>query len=159
MNKVKIELIDELPKSIDKKMRNGLVAYENEHGVDVNYKPFSLVLSGENDQVIGVLKAYTAYSEIYIDDLWVDKAYRFKGYGRQLIEALEVKFKGKGFNNINLVTSEFQAPAFYKRCGFTVEFTRENLYNPKLSKVFFIKYFKDETQEQGILNPDPSAEV
>ena len=30
---------------------------------------------------------------------------------------------------------------FYKKCGFDVEFIRENNDNPKLNKYFFVKYF------------------
>ena len=88
---------------------------------------------------------------IYIEGIWVNKTHRGKGYGRQLIQLLERKFKGQGFNNINLVTSAFQAPEFYRKCGFTEEFVRENKKNPKLTKYFFVKYFTDEDQYQGIL--------
>ncbi|CDZ79010.1 putative acetyltransferase [Legionella massiliensis] len=146
----KIAFIDELSEEIEKKMRRDLVAYESNHGVDVNYKPFSLVLSNEKDGVFAVLNAYTAFAEVYIDDLWVDKAHRGKGYGKKLIQALEQHFEGKGFNNINLVTSAFQAPDFYKKCGFTAEFIRENKKNPQLNKTFFVKYFANEVQNQGL---------
>lgn len=80
----------------------------------------------------------------------MDSKYRCKGHGRKLIETLENHFTGKGFNNINLCTSAFSAPEFYKICGFTVEFVRENLKNAKLTKTFFVKYFDDEVQTQGI---------
>ena len=30
---------------------------------------------------------------------------------------------------------------FYKKCGFKVEFVRENKKNPKLNKYFLVKYF------------------
>lgn len=94
--------------------------------------------------------AFTAFAEIYIDDMWVDSQHRRKGYGRQLLVELENHFKGKGFNNINLVTNAFNAPEFYKKCRFTLEFIRENVKNPKLTKYFFIKYFDDDVQTQGI---------
>uniref|UniRef100_A0A0Q9YPM8 Acetyltransferase (GNAT) family protein n=2 Tax=Candidatus Berkiella aquae TaxID=295108 RepID=A0A0Q9YPM8_9GAMM len=145
-----IQFVDEISEEIEEKMLNGLVAYERGHGIDVNYKPFSLLLNNEEGEVIGVLNAYTAFAEIYIDDIWVDEAYRGQGHGRKLIEALEMQFEGEGFNNINLVTSAFQAPEFYKKCGFSVEFVRENKKNPQLTKTFFVKYFADETQTQGI---------
>ncbi len=76
---------------------------------------------------------------------------RDQGLGKKLLAALEQAFTGKGYNNINLVTSDFQAPDFYKKCGFKVEFIRPNPHNPLLSKTFFIKYFKDKNQHQGIL--------
>lgn len=147
----KIEFTDTLPQDIEEKMRKDLVEYESSHGIDVNYKTFALVLKDESGNALGVLNAFTAFSEIYVDDMWVDSSCRRKGYGRRLLQELENHFEGKGFNNINLVTNAFNAPGFYKKCGFTVEFVRENKINPKLTKTFFIKYFKNEYQMQGIL--------
>ncbi|KTD41273.1 GNAT family acetyltransferase [Legionella parisiensis] len=50
--------------------------------------------------------------------------------GRILLQALGEQFQGNGFNNINLATSAFQAPDFYKKCGFQIELIRENIKNP-----------------------------
>ena len=116
-----IRFVDQLCEPIEEKMRDDLVSYETSHGVDVNYKRFALVLSDDQNTTLGVLNAFTAFAEIYIDDMWVDSHYRGKGYGRKLIQALEDYFKGKGFNNINLVTNQFQAPEFYKKCGFELD--------------------------------------
>ena len=149
-----IKFVDQLSDAIEEKMRKDLIDYESSHGIDVNYKRFALVLFDENEEAIGVLNAFTAFSEVYIEDLWVDKSSRGKGHGRKLLQELETHFKGKGFNNINLVTSQFQAPEFYKKCGFKVEFIRQNLKNPQLTKTFLIKYFDDEVQTQGILQKD-----
>lgn len=150
MEQTIIEYVDKLPTDIESAMRKDLVAYEHSQGIDVNYKQFALMIKNDTGNVIGVLNAYTAFSEIYIDDLWVNSKHRKQGYGTQLITALEERFKGKGFNNINLVTSAFQAPEFYKKCGFKVEFVRTNKHNPKLTKTFLIKYFDDNVQTQGI---------
>lgn len=149
-NNYKIKYIEILSKKLEQRMRDGFVEYESAHGMDVNYKPFSLVLTRGEVEEIGVLNAYTAFSEVYIDDLWVEKSHRGMGYGKKLIQALEDHFEGKGFNNINLVTSTFQAPEFYKKCGF--EFVRVNKVNPKLTKTFFVKYFNNKNQTQGVLD-------
>ena len=151
MNPCTIEFVDKLPADIEEKMSQDLEAYENGHGIDVNYKKFSIILRDPSNTPIGVLNAYTAFAEVYVDDIWVHKSLRGKGYGRQLLQTLENHFKNKGFNNINLVTSAFQAPEFYKKCGFKEEFVRKNPKHPKLTKTFFIKYFEDEEQTQGIL--------
>jgi len=151
MKNIKVAIVENLPKEIEEKMSKDLITYESGHGIDVNYKPFSMVLSDDQDNTIGVLNAFTAFAEIYVDDLWVDSLYRGQGYGRKLLQALEDHFKGKGFNNINLVTSAFQAPDFYQKCGFEVEFVRKNHKNPKLTKTFLIKYFNEEIETQGIL--------
>ncbi|MBI2792811.1 MAG: GNAT family N-acetyltransferase [Gammaproteobacteria bacterium] len=144
MKNYKIEFIEKLPKEINEKMEKGLKEYETSHGIDVNYTPFALVLFDEKDEVIGVLDAFSSYSSIYISDLWVDKAHRGKGYGRKLIAEVENHFKGKGLHYINTVSCAFQASDFYRKCGFKVEFVRENIKNPKLTLTFFIKYFDDE---------------
>lgn len=151
MRNYNIDFVHELPTDIEKIMREDLVEYETNHGIDVNFKRFALVLTDNTGKVCGGLNAFTAFSEIYIDDMWVRKSERKKGYGRALVNALESHFEGKGFNNINLVTSAFQAPGFYKKCGFIAEFVRENKVNPKFTKTFFIKYFKNQIQTQGIL--------
>jgi ribosomal protein S18 acetylase RimI-like enzyme len=146
-----VEFLDQLPPSLENKMHAGHVEYEKSHGINVNYKRFALVLKEHTGNVIAVLCAYTAFAEIYVDDLWVDAPHRGKGYGKHLLYSLENHFKRKGFNNINLVTNAFQAPEFYKKCGFSIEFTRLNLKNPQLTKTFFVKYFDEEVQTQGLL--------
>jgi len=133
----------ELRSEIAKRMEDDLAAYELNHKIDLNYQKFYLTIANDEGKIVGVLVAYTAYAEIYIEDIWVDSNYRFAGYGSQLVAELEEKFKGKGYNNINLCTSEFQAPEFYKKCGFELEFIRKNKNNPKLNKYFFVKFLLD----------------
>ena len=74
--------------------------------------------------------------------MWIDKNYRGLGYGKKLINELENYCKSKGFNNINTVSCEFQAPDFYKKCGYQVEFVRKNSSNPKLTVTGFVKFFE-----------------
>jgi ribosomal protein S18 acetylase RimI-like enzyme len=147
-----IKTLDKLSPDTQRKMDKDLLADEYQHGIDVNYKNFSFIMRNEQNETVGVLNASTVYSEIYIDDLWVHSAYQKRGYGRKLMEYLEEHFKGQGFNNINLVTSQFQAPEFYQKLGFELEFIRKNLKNPQLTKFFFVKYFTDAVQMQGILS-------
>jgi ribosomal protein S18 acetylase RimI-like enzyme len=146
-----INFVDKIPENFEKIMREDLAQYETSHGIDVNFKKFALLLTNKAGKICGILNGFTAFSEVYIDDMWVDKLQRRKGYGSKLIQALEDHFEGKGFNNMNLVTSAFQAPEFYRKCGFTAEFIRENRANPKLTKTFFVKYFKNKIQTQGII--------
>ncbi len=146
-----IEVVNELSKDVAEQMEKGFADYESQRGITVNYKKFSFILKETHGQAIGVLNAFTAFAEVYVDDMWVDQSFRGQGHGKTLLQALEKYFTGQGFNNINLVTNAFQAPEFYKKCGFTVEFIRENSQHPQLSKTFFIKYFEDEVQTQGLL--------
>lgn len=147
-----IEIVDRLTEELEEKIIKDLNEDFASQGVDSNFKRFSVVLKHEDGKVFGVLKAFTVFSEIYIDEIWVDRPFRGKGFGRDLLQMLESSFKDKGFNNINVVTSAFQAPEFYVKSGYSVEFIRINTINPMLNKTFFIKYFEDEIQMQGILD-------
>lgn len=151
MTDFKIEFLNALPNDISQKVHQGHIIDEEAHGIVCNYKKFSLLVKNNDGDAIGALTAYTAFSEIYVDDIWIDPSYRKLGLGRKLLRELESYFHDKGYNNINLVTSQFQAPSFYKKCGFEIEYIRENKYNPKLTKIFFIKYFDNPNQHQGIL--------
>lgn len=148
---VKIEYMDVLSDEISEKIHQGHVVDDTSHGIICNYKQFAFIVKTKHLAFVGALIAYTAYSEIYVEDIWIDPNYRKSGIGRKLLVHLENRFKDKGYNNINLVTSKFQAPDFYKKCGFKIEFIRENQHNPKLTKYFFIKYFDNASQKQGIL--------
>ena len=151
MDNVTTEFLDSLPRDVDEAVRKGREEYEAGHGIVCHYKPFSIVFRNSAGQAVGVLSAYTAFAEIYVDDIWVDADYRGNGLGRKLLEALENLYRDKGFNNINLVTSQFQAVGFYEKCGYEVEFVRANENHPKLSKTFFVKYFDGEPQTRGIV--------
>jgi GNAT superfamily N-acetyltransferase len=138
---IKISFVENLSPNSLEKMEKGLQEYELNHGIHVDYTPFAFELYNEIDELIGVLDAFSSYSSIHIRDLWIDKAYRGKGYGKKLIKALEQHCQDKGFNNINTVSCTFQAPDFYRKCGFEIEFVRENQNNQQLTVTGFVKFF------------------
>ncbi|MBR1735122.1 MAG: GNAT family N-acetyltransferase [Alphaproteobacteria bacterium] len=113
--------------------------YETSKGVQCGFKKFH-ILAEEKGEIVGILIGYTAFSEIYIDDLVVHENFRNQGIARKLLQKLEEHFEGQNYSNINLVTNEFQAPNFYKKCGYTLEFVRKNDRLPLFSKYFFVKW-------------------
>ena len=115
------------------------VKYEEQNIISCNYTPFCFVAKND-DTIVGAISGATFFAEIYIDELVVKEAYRGKGIGTELIDTVLEYYKDYGFNNINCCTNEFQAPGFYEKCGFELEFVRKNKANPKLSKYFYIKY-------------------
>lgn len=151
MTEFVFEKTSSLPSDLEKEIHQGHIKDEAEKGIVCSYKKFALLLKDSDSQLLGALSAYTAFSEIYIDDIWVKPEHRGQGLGQALLEELEAQFEGQGYNNMNLVTSAFQAPDFYSKCGFELEYVRENASNPQLTKFFFIRFFKNEEQHQGIL--------
>jgi ribosomal protein S18 acetylase RimI-like enzyme len=138
--KMIISIHDALTDADQSLVSAGHTTYEQVHGIDIKFRRFALLLHDDHGTLCGALQAYTAYAEIYVDDLWVEAAVRRRGYGRQLLTRLEHEFVGTGYHNINLVTNAFQAPDFYVKCGYSIEFVRINTHNPLLTKTFFVKY-------------------
>lgn len=132
----KENLNDEQYKLIDAEFNK--FAIKNE--VICNYTPFNFIAK-EDNKIVGIITGHSYYKEVHIGDLIILEQYRNKHIGSQLIKNVEEYFKDKGFENINLTTYSFQAPEFYKKCGFEIEFIRENKENSKLNKYFFVKYF------------------
>ena len=110
------------------------------NGVICNYEPFTFIAK-ENNELVGIITGHSYYKEVHINDLIIFEQYRNKHIGSKLLETVENYYKNKGFENINLSTYNFQAPEFYKKCGFEVEFIRENKNNHQLNKYFLVKYF------------------
>lgn len=82
---------------------------------------------------------------VYLEKYLLNVKY-IKNLNDELSELINVKFsefanKNKGFKHMDLTTYHFQAPEFYKKCGFQIEFAREDTGNLKLTKYFLIKYF------------------
>lgn len=134
----KAELNNEMKKQIE----DEFAGHEAKNSVACRFTPFSFIAK-ENDEFVGAVTGFTCYAEVYIDELVVLEAHRGKGIGTRLLEAVENYYRGDGYNNMNLCTNEFQAPEFYEKLGFELEFVRENKCNPKLNKYFYVKFFKE----------------
>ena len=73
-----------------------------------------------------------------VSSLIFGKAYRRAGVGSKLVEAVENAYKDKGYKKIALTTFGFQAPEFYKKLGYELEFVRKD-NDFKLCKYFYMK--------------------
>jgi len=137
---LEIEFIKEIDKDIRKLKSCEFRKYARKNDIDIDFTEFNFIAK-ENGDVVGILMGCTLYGEVQVEDLIVFENHRGKGIGTKLMQKVETHFKDKEFDNINLVTSEFQSPEFYKKLGYEVEFVRKNKKNPKLTKYFFVKYF------------------
>lgn len=113
-------------------------SYGEQNHVDLNFNEFCFIAENDDGKLVGVITGRAYYNEVHIGDLIIQKAHRKCGYGSKLVSAVEEAFQNAGYDKITLTTFGFQAPAFYKKLGYKVEFIREDK-NPKLSKYFFSK--------------------
>ncbi|WP_051656512.1 GNAT family N-acetyltransferase [Butyrivibrio sp. AE3004] len=111
--------------------------YATDSDVALNYEEFCFAAE-DDERIAGVITGRTYYNEVHIEDLIVGKEYRKSGVGSKLVAAVEDAYTGKDYEKIALTTFGFQAPEFYKKLGYELEFVREDK-DPKLSKYFYLK--------------------
>ncbi len=134
-----IEFKEKMDEDIYKIVNKEFTKFADKNKVPCGYVSFGFVAK-ENDKIVGVITAHTFYKDMHVDDLIVLEDYRKQDIGSKLLKAVEDYCKNEGCENVNLTTYAFQAPEFYKKCGYELEFIRENKKNPKLNKYFFVKY-------------------
>lgn len=137
MNIEKVETNEKIENFIEEEQEK----YESKNGIVCNYVPFCFVAKIDGE-LVGAIAGATYFSEVYIDELIVKEEKRGEDIGTKLLSTVEEYYKNSGFNNMNTITNEFQAPKFYEKFGFELEFVRKNNDNPKLNKYFYVKYFK-----------------
>lgn len=82
-------------------------------------------------------KKYSGW--FYLTDLFVEKEFRNKGLGTDLLNELEDKIKMDGIQNIWLWTSGLSTLRFYKRHGYSQFTEMENWYSDGSSRIGFRK--------------------
>ena len=105
--------------------------------VALNFEEFAFAAE-DDGKIAGVITGRAYYNEVHIGDLIIGKEYRRAGVGSRLVAAVEEAYRGRGYEKIALTTFGFQAPEFYKKLGYELEFVREDR-DPKLCKYFYLK--------------------
>ena len=136
---IKIKYKDKLNNLQAQFFNTGFEKYANLHNLKTNYEAFNFI-AYEDDELAGILEGITLYNEIHINNLIVDEKYRSKGIGTKLLNFILEYFDNKKYKYISLCTYEFQAPEFYEKYGFKLEYVRKNEEDPRLTKYFFIKH-------------------
>ncbi|SPO67162.1 GNAT family N-acetyltransferase [Pseudomonas sp. JV241A] len=79
-----------------------------------------LLRDPQGGEVIGGLYGKISAGWMFIELLSVPESLRGQGVGRQLMIQAEAQARSTGCTGIWLDTFSFQAPAFYRKLGFTV---------------------------------------
>ena len=132
-----IRRVDEDDPKIGEFINKEFTDYALKNEVTLGYDEFCFV-EEEDGKILGAITGRAYYNEVHIGDLIVSKDCRRSGLGSKLVKAVEEYYSGKCYDIITLTTFGFQAPEFYKKLGYKIEFVRENK-DPKLSKYFLSK--------------------
>ena len=133
-----IKRINEEDSRIGSFINEEFLSYAEQNDVDSNFNEFCFIAESDDGEVLGVIAGRAYYNEVHIGELIIHKAHRKCGLGSKLVLAVEEAFQNAGYDKITLTTFGFQAPEFYKKLGYVVEFVREDK-NPKLCKYFLSK--------------------
>jgi len=133
-----IRRVDEEDDAVGGFIHEEFTRYGEQNGVVLNYDEFCFIAEDSEGKIIGAVTGRAYYNEVHIGDLIVDESCRRSGLGRRLVGAVEDCYKGKGYDVITLTTFGFQAPEFYQKLGYKLEFVRTNK-DPKLNKYFLKK--------------------
>ena len=133
-----IRRIDEIDDRTGEFINKAFTDYAISRAVELNFDEYCIIAENDDGQVIGAITGRAYYNEVHIGDLIIDETYRGNDIGTKLVRAVEDEYRGKGYTKITLTTFGFQAPDFYKKLGYSLEFVREDP-EPKLSKFFFCK--------------------
>jgi len=102
-------------------VRRKLIEYNAQHvpeHLKSRYEEINLAIKDKDGTVVGGLLAELCWNWMEVDILWVDLAYRHKGFGTQLLNKIEKIALEKDCTFIKLNTFSFQAPNFYRKNGY-----------------------------------------
>ncbi len=76
------------------------------------------VIRDGDGRPVGIIAGYTWAGISEIKQMWVDEAFRGRGYGHTLLEAMVAEARRRGVLRIWVSSYDFQAPGMYERAGF-----------------------------------------
>jgi GNAT superfamily N-acetyltransferase len=100
-----------------KAVLDGLVRYNDEKMGKQKYKRIAVSLRDGNKIVGGIVgEVWTAV--LFIQFFWLEQRLRGKNFGTRLIKAIENEARRIGATHAYVDTMSFQAPGFYRTCGY-----------------------------------------
>ena len=120
-----------------KAVLGGLLGYNAEKMGKQKYKRFAISLR-EGDRIVGGIVGEVWTTVLFIQLFWIEQKLRGKNYGTQLIMAIEGEARKLGATRAYLDTMSFQAPGFYRACGYE-EFGSIEGYPEGITRHWFTK--------------------
>jgi GNAT superfamily N-acetyltransferase len=100
-----------------KAVLDGLVAYNKEKMGRQKYKRLAVSLR-DGDPIVGGIVGEVWTAVLFIQFFWLEQRLRGKGFGAKLIKAIEDEARRFGATHAYVDTMSFQAPGFYRKCGY-----------------------------------------
>jgi GNAT superfamily N-acetyltransferase len=95
----------------------GLVGYNNAKMGKQKYRRFAVSLR-DADEIVGGIVGEVWMTVLFIQFFWIEDRFRGKDHGTRLIEKIEEEARRFGAVRSYVDTMSFQAPDFYRACGY-----------------------------------------
>jgi len=115
----------------------GLMDYNAEKMGKQKYKRFAVSLR-ERGKIVGGILGEVWTRVLFIQFFWIEQKYRGKDFGTKLIKAIEDEARRFGATRSYVDTMSFQAPGFYRSCGYE-EFGSIEGYPDGVTRHWFTK--------------------
>jgi len=91
---------------------------------------------GEGD-IIGLASFIAKKNTAFLVGLWVDKAYRGRGFAQKLLSQALSELNKSGIDNAELTVDEKNEPALklYREAGFKIERNLQSFYGPQQNRL------------------------
>lgn len=76
------------------------------------------VIRDEVGRIVGVAAGYSWAGTSELKQMWIDEAYRGRGYARELLNAFAAEAAIRGVRRIWVQSYDFQAQGMYEKAGF-----------------------------------------
>lgn len=106
----------------------------------------------DGDKLIGCVVVQLFWGQLHIKYLLVEEPFRSQGIGRCLMEHAFEFGKKQGCHFAFVETLSFQAPEFYQKLGFKMDFVRHG-YDKEASFYYLRKDFGKEKRSEIIIRP------
>src|SRR6201995_2726622 len=100
-----------------KAVLDGLIGYNTEKMGKQKYKRLAVSLK-QGSKIVGGIVGEVWTTGLFIQYFWIEQKLRGKDYGTKLIKAIEDEAKRFGATHSYVDTMSFQAPGFYRSCGY-----------------------------------------
>lgn len=132
-----LERFNTVPKEYEEILYRGI----SEDAFEVKGMPpikgYSVFMKDSEGRVKGGVSGSIFFGSLYIDSLWVEKAFRGLGWGTKLMQEAEKIGVEHGCRFATLNTMDWEALPFYQKLGYSIEFVREGY--DKSSKMFMLR--------------------
>jgi GNAT superfamily N-acetyltransferase len=100
-----------------KAVLDGLLRYNNEKMGKQRYRRLAISLR-EGNAIVGGIVGEIWTAVLFIQYFWLERGLRGRGFGKKLMKAIEDEARRFGATRSYVDTMSFQAPGFYRACGY-----------------------------------------